>query len=257
MYKLNCKTKDFVLYCGDIHGKYDVIPDFLKKYGITNAAIIQAGDFGLGWGNKAKEERQMNHLSERLAVSNSQLFAMRGNHDRKDWFKEYFSTGYVHLIPDYTVLNINEQNILFIGGAVSVDRSNRKEWLKMMGIKWWLDKHNRKGIEAGWWEDEVVVYNTMVEEVTDIDVVVSHTAPSFSTPFRKTGISNYMMRDTLLVKDLDDERRLMTKIYKELTNNNNIRNWYYGHFHKSNTEMYMDTQFQLLDINEIVEHKIR
>lgn len=97
----------------------------------------------------------------------------------------------------------------------------------------------------------------MVEEILDINVVVTHTAPSFSTPYNKSGIENYLIRDKELSGDLNGERQLMTKIYESLSKNNNIRNWYYGHFHRSNTEMHLDTQFQLLDINEIVEHKIR
>lgn len=253
---LNSNNKDFVLICGDTHDNNKVIPDFLKKYEIINAAIFHVGDFGIGWDSKEKEHRKLKFLSERLAISNSHLFVSRGNHDDPIWFKEYFSTGYIHLLPDYSIITLNGQNFLTIGGATSVDRSNRKEWLKMMGIKWWLNKKTRKGLNRGWWKDEVVVYNDMVETVKNIDVVISHTAPSFSTPYLKDGVMHFALNDSTLIKNLYDERQLMSKIYDKLSENNHIKNWYYGHFHKSNVEMHLNTKFQLLDIDEIVEHRI-
>lgn len=251
---LNCRSSDYVLFCGDTHDDNDIIPAFLKKYGITNASIFHVGDYGIGWETKEKEERKLLQLGKRLANSNSQLFVMRGNHDDPSWFKEYYSNGNVHLLPDYTVININGLNILCIGGAVSVDRTNKKEYLKKMNIKWWKNKTTRKGLSTGWWEDEIVVYNDIVKTIKDIDIVMTHTAPSFSTPYLKGGVYTWIENDKLLLKDLDDERQLMTKIYQELAENNNIKNWYYGHYHSSNTEYQFDTKFQLLNINEIVEH---
>ena len=241
MSTLNIPDKDLVLVCGDIHGDYDIIPNYLKKHGLKNVAIIQLGDFGIGWERKDKEIKKLMYLNSRLAISNSHIFAIRGNHDDPYWFLEYFSTGYVHLIPDYTILNMNKHNFLCIGGAVSIDRTDRKAYFKGKGI--------------GWWKDEIISYNNMTETVKDIDIIISHTSPSFTAPLEKHNLDYWFLNDETLSDDIDIERNTMTKIYNNLNKNNDIKYWYYGHFHFNNTEMINNTIFKLLNVNEITEHK--
>jgi predicted phosphodiesterase len=241
MIKFQQIYSDIVLFLGDIHGEYDIVPNFLKKYEITDAVIIQVGDFGIGYETKHKDEKKLMYLNKRLAIFNSKLFVIRGNHDDPSWFKEYFSLGYVNLLPDYSILNINGFNYLGIGGAVSVDRTDRKPYITGKGV--------------GWWKDEVVNFDEdKIKSLNDIDVVFSHTAPDFAFPQIKTGVEYWTNRDDKLLNDLTTERNMMNKIYKEISLNNNISHWYYGHFHKSNNMKHLNTNFVLLDINEFVEH---
>ena len=44
-----------ILYLGDIHGNFRLINEYVKLYGITNAHIIQVGDYGVGFAPLAKE----------------------------------------------------------------------------------------------------------------------------------------------------------------------------------------------------------
>lgn len=75
-------------------------------------------------------------------------------------------------IPDYTILQACNHNILCVGGAISIDRQMRLQWMDI-----------RPEREA-YWIDEAPVYNPMAldslsEQGVKIDTVVSHTAPSF------------------------------------------------------------------------------
>ena len=37
-----------ILYLGDIHGNFNLINQYLKRFDIKDAYIIQVGDFGVG-----------------------------------------------------------------------------------------------------------------------------------------------------------------------------------------------------------------
>jgi hypothetical protein len=228
-----------VLICGDIHGDFDVIPDYIKKHELSNVIVLQCGDFGIGFANKYKEIKRLEYLSKRLDCYNSKLFVLRGNHDDPSYFTsgEYNITDNVVLLKDYQVFNINGFNYLPIGGGISIDRTNRWKW------------------KSGYWKDEIINYSFIVEELTDINVVLSHSAPSFVSPLLKDNINYWIARDENLNNDLNLERNTLTKIYENLVKNNNISHWYYGHFHFSNIEYYNKTKFHLLNINEIIEHK--
>lgn len=255
---INLNTKDYILFCGDTHDENNIILNFLKKHQISNSVIFHVGDYGIGWRTKHKELRVLNNINERLKSKNNHLIVSRGNHDDPEYFKNHTKLSNIQLIPDYSIINVNEINILNIGGAISVDRIYRKQYLKYKNIKW--DKYGkefRKNISTGWWVNENVSFNNIINEINNIDVVISHTAPSFVQPYRKNVISEISLIDLTLAYDLTKERELLSDIYNKLIVNNNIKNWYYGHFHFSNTEYYNQTKFQLLNINEIVEHKIK
>lgn len=228
-----------VLICGDIHGDLDVIPDYIKKHELNNVIVIQCGDFGIGFTNKYKEIKRLKYLSKRLGCYNSKVYVLRGNHDDPSYFMngEYNITDNVILLKDYQVFNIDGFNYLPIGGGISIDRTNRWQW------------------KTGYWKDEIINYNSIVENLTDIDIVISHSAPSIVYPIIKDNLTYWLAKDTNLERDINLERDTLTKIYENLIKNNNISHWYYGHFHYSYVEYHNNTKFRLLDINEIIEHK--
>ena len=43
------ENKMRILYLGDIHGSFNLIHQYVKKYDIKDAHIIQVGDFGVGF----------------------------------------------------------------------------------------------------------------------------------------------------------------------------------------------------------------
>ena len=104
-------------FIGDVHGKF---------MGYMNLCIdspnptIQIGDFGLGFSKPMDE-----WVQEWMRDNDGHEF-IRGNHDNPTKCKN--TAGY---IPDGTV----KDNMMFIGGAWSIDRAWRTE-----GLDWWNDE---------------------------------------------------------------------------------------------------------------------
>lgn len=237
------KKYDFLLFCGDIHGNIDVIPNFLKKNKLDNVAICQCGDFGIGWDNPHKTERVMNYLNDRLKIYNSDLFVVRGNHDNPQFYDGNYNKSNLFLLKDYTVININGINILALGGAISVDRTERKAYWNKSIVGYWKDENFNLNIE-------------ILKTMQNIDIVFSHCAPNFCFPIVKQNIEKFLLRDKELKNELETERNNFNTAYEILKENNNIKSWYYGHFHKSYVDYKDDTKFTLLDINELKEYRI-
>lgn len=235
------KIYDFLLFCGDIHGEINVIPDFIKHYDIKNAAIFQLGDFGIGFETKEKENKRLKYLNERLKRSDSDLFVIRGNHDDPSYFTSNQEYNNLLLLKDYEVICINGWNILGIGGATSIDRTNRRNYWYKKGRDYWKD-------------EEIVLKEDILKEMYDIDIVCTHSAPNFCPPFTKDNIHEWIKRDSELSSDIAVERHNLTMIYEILSKNNNISDWYYGHFHFNQKTHIGNTTFHALDINKIEEN---
>lgn len=240
-----CETKiyDNILYVGDVHGDHNIIPNFLKANQLSNCAIIQLGDFGIGFESEHNENKRMLYLNNRLKVYNSDLYVLSGNHDDPAYFRNEYNQSNLYLLKHYTVLTFNNViNILFIGGATSVDRTTRRGY-------WDPSKTH------DYWKDEVlVVDNEKLAEIKDIDIVCTHTSPDFVFPLSKGGIKHYLHADSELENDLNVERANMTHIFNTLVGNGNkIKSWYYAHFHNSKTDYINYVKFCLVNVNEVVE----
>lgn len=102
-----------------------------------------------------------------------------------------------------------------------------------------------------YWENEAPVYQSKVNE--KIDIICSHSAPSFCFPaFKGSFVLNWAEYDKELLSDLDKERAVFDAIYEDYKDT--LTHWYYGHFHKSNYEVINNIKFRLLNIGEIYQH---
>jgi UDP-2,3-diacylglucosamine pyrophosphatase LpxH len=235
--------KKYVL--GDIHGYWSVILQHLNHVDETETCYIQVGDFGIGFDDLEKEVDKLLRLNARLVEYNSDLFIIRGNHDNPMWFnegdfkdiKEQLTN--IFFVPDYTVLNLDGENILFIGGAVSIDRVPRR-----------MDGPGRS-----WWSDEVVKFDfEKVKDFRDIDRVICHTAPDFCQPLKFNQlVYNFASQDDNLLEDLRNERANMTKMITEIMNNNKIKSFVYGHFHNTYRFYHNNCEFLGLNINQFMQ----
>ena len=250
--------KQRVFYLGDIHGNFNIINQYVKLYGIKDAHIIQVGDFGVGFKTVEKETRMLEMFHDILVKNNVHVWAIRGNHDYKPHFdNDPFGFTNIHLIPDYTVLELGGKRILCIGGAISVDRKYRYTKAQRAGN---FDNQTL-GVES-WWPDELFTLDRdKLGEFRDIDIVVTHTAPDYCFPDNKFGVGAFVegiirdIGDTELKTDLLVERNQVTDAFTILRMNNNITHHYYGHFHKSDTlEMY-GIKHRLLNVNELWEER--
>ncbi len=246
-----------ILYLGDIHGNFGLINQYIKLYKIKNAHIIQVGDYGVGFSTLKKERAMLEMFHKILVKNNIYVWAIRGNHDFKPYFdKDPFNFSNIRLVKDYTVLNLADKNILFIGGAVSVDRMMRKTQAQIDNVYQYGD------IPTGeqWWRDEVFVLDRdKLGEMRDINIVVTHTAPTYCPPDNTFGFGPFVdglaKKDPELKTDLLVERQMLSDAFQILKLNNNIENHYYGHFHRSETLDIYGTKHRLLGVGELFEER--
>jgi DNA repair exonuclease SbcCD nuclease subunit len=247
------------MYLGDIHGNFNVIHQYVKMYDIKDAHIIQVGDFGVGFNTFAKEKRMIEAYHPLLVKNNVTVWAIRGNHDYKPYFdNDPFGFTNIKLVPDYTVLNLEGNKILCVGGAVSVDREFRYTKKQKLGIF----ENDTLGVES-WWPDELFVLDVdKVKDLKDINIVVTHTCPDYCPPDNSFGFGPFVENiirqtgDVDLKTDLLLERNQVTELFHILKlNGNNVEYNYYGHFHKSDTITMYGTKHRLLGVGELWEER--
>lgn len=251
----NDKVFDYLFVVGDTHGSNlqlanHLLPNVPKE---SKKAILHVGDFGMGFSSHAGELDNMAHLDRKLKKNNVWLYVIRGNHDNPAYFDSFnlkhqdmdkFDN--ITLIPDHTLLTLDfigaiQKNIYCLGGAVSVDRTNRTP-------------------SKGYWWNEIVPRLTEKELdkiPTDIDIVLTHTRPKGVFPISKDGIKGWMERDYNLEYDLDEELDRISEVFEVLY----IRNLkgfthFYGHMHMTNTEYIGNVKHRLLNIDELIEVKL-
>lgn len=221
------------LFIGDIHGNFVDICNKMDRIDLSDCNIVQVGDFGAFNANEKKIEA----LNEFLRNRNIKMYAIRGNHDDPFYFDGTVKMSNLELVPDYSVLELDGDRILCIGGAISVDRVERME----------------RGFH--YFRDEYIFFNPLIiESVTDINILVTHTAPDFCNPipnYSSDFIQTHAKNDINLISELYSERKMMTEIFETLSIKNNIERHFYGHFHNSYVETINGCAHRLLNIDEI------
>lgn len=112
-------------FIGDVHGKYDRYKTIMKNCKDS----IQIGDMGVGFRRSSStkgepSEFYPNPPYDVMKRGNHRF--IRGNHDNPGVCKNH-----TQCIPDGTI----EGNMMFIGGAWSIDRAYRTE-----NYDWWADE---------------------------------------------------------------------------------------------------------------------
>ncbi len=221
-----------IYFIGDIHGEFVPLTYALtKRYKLHDCSVIVCGDIGMGFYKLGYYIDTFKTMNKKLLACNIQLYMLRGNHDNPDYFnytpQELVNFSNIHLVQDYTVLHINNHNILCVGGAASIDKKFRTK-------------------DVDWWEFENVLPYEKID-YTDIDIVCTHCAPMFCNPSYKR-IS--WMDDELDAKSRADRNQL-AKMYFDLIELNELHYWFYGHYHDS----YMcELSNNPLDFAEIDKH---
>lgn len=239
-----------LLFLGDIHGNFKLIKHYVKSYDITNADIIQVGDFGVGFKKFDRDLEELKRVNDAIAVNDVTVYAIRGNHDYKPYFdNDPFNLTNIKLVKDYSVLNLSSKKILLMGGAISVDRVERIEEYRSGRYKY-----------KSWWGDESFELEIdKLKNVKDVDIVVTHSAPEFCHPINTEGfgffVNSKAKNDEYLKTDLLTERKLITDAFDIIQENNNITHHYYGHFHTSNKIEIDGVNHRLLNIGELWEER--
>lgn len=153
---------------GDIHGNFKFlkskVTELVKEHG--EIPIIQVGDFGFWPG-----------LREQYTPPPSSVLFIDGNHDDCEaliglppfeWEKPVELWPNAIYVPRATVLVVDGKNVLFMGGAKSVDRQYRR---KRIGVNSWTEEEvirSRDYLQAS--------LNTAEKK---IDLMVTHTPPQW------------------------------------------------------------------------------
>jgi UDP-2,3-diacylglucosamine pyrophosphatase LpxH len=248
----NIMRQLFIL--GDIHNRWDILKIEIEEYNIRNADIIHVGDGGFGFYPRRLMHEHLTKQNDYFKERGIVLYNVRGNHDNPNWFLppakmlaffraedkaqpawkmedlhyiyEYIApityalliTTYSNLkfVQDYSVLELSGHKILCIGGAISIDRMMLQEGTK-------------------YFKNELLVYKpAKLKKLRDIDIVVTHTTPAFIPPLKQESsdlVMQFTKHDTKLLPELKEERVIMSQIYEDISKNNKIDKWFYGHFH--------------------------
>ena len=224
------------VYLGDIHGKYNIIKGWINRNkDLTNCNIIQCGDFGIGF-NPNQENHELKLLNNKLKNYGHNVFVVRGNHDNPEYFDGNHDYENIKFVPDYTVLNLNGFNHLFVGGAISIDRT-----LRSQGFDYWFNERFNY--------DEI-----KTSHIKNVEILVTHSCMTFNKPvLLESHVFEFAKKDYSLIEELQLERKEIDKFWNNLILNNEIKYHFYGHFHFHNHELINNTKHILLDINEFFE----
>jgi predicted phosphodiesterase len=213
---------------GDIHGKWDQLFLKIKASEIRNFTLIGVGDLGVGFLDADKQARQFDYINSFFGGKGIDFIGIRGNHDDPSYFNSSIDRSNFKLLPDYTSLTLNDKEFLFVGGAVSIDRKIRKE-----GVSYWTD-------------EKFVLDHSKIKRC---DVLVTHSAPTWSGPFDKSGISGWCDRDETLWDECLQERKDHDVLIKLC----GASRHYCGHFHTSSSVDFDRCISTILDELEVKE----
>lgn len=212
-------SKD-ILVLGDIHGRFEELNKMLDTL-TEDCVILVCGDFGY-----FPYINSIPKLST-LRVKSHKIYFCPGNHEDWDSLDKITTSpkiteieNNVFYCPFGSTLQIEQYNILFCGGAESVDwkvRTPGYDWFPQEGISY---------------RD---MSNLPCPEEFNVNVVISHTCPYFCLPYLYLP---FLHDQSISDKCLED----VFQIYQPVR-------WYFGHFHRPVLFEYQQTVFHSL--NEI------
>lgn len=189
----------FTRYIGDIHGKIE------QYYSIIQCEhpTIQVGDFGYGF--KPMPEF---HLKDRF---------IRGNHDSPEICKT---------IPNYIPDGSFDNETMFVGGALSIDKHYRIE-----GVSWW--------------RDEELSYSELVSIIDNYaaynpEIMVTHECPE--------SIAGILMGNSKL-----NIPSITRNAFENMFQLHQPKLWIFGHWHQSFNQVVNNTRFICLNELEYID----
>ncbi len=205
---------------GDVHRNFERIFEFTKKYQTTlDDYLIILGDVGINYYLDSSDR----NLKEELKNLSINLLCIQGNHEERpnniNSYKTikmfdgdvFIEKKYPNLIflKDGEIYNINNQKILVIGGAYSID----KEYRLRYGYHYFKDEQ-----PCDKTKDKVM---DLINKDNNIDIVLTHTCPYKYEPVEAfyNGIDQSKVdKSTEYFLDQVEEKL-------------NYKKWYCGHFH--------------------------
>lgn len=198
-----------VLIVGDVHGNFDSLRTLIQYYRelIGIEYCIVCGDYGI-WTDFKKDQIPLSYNTN----YGIPVYFCDGNHENHAELDKY-ERGEIHQLTDWlhfcafgSVLELNGTNILFCGGADSIDKQLRTPYVS-------------------WWPTEVISLEDLdYLPNCSIDTVISHTCPS--------EIADVIMQShlqTIPGKSLDPSCSYLDRVLERYKPNE----WVFGHWHIS------------------------
>jgi len=213
---LSIKHKDDIIVIGDVHASQYDLNEIIKLH--NPSIILATGDYGY-WAN-IKFDNPFPYPKNKK----TKVFFCDGNHEyhpglikltknKKSPVKLHNNVFYM---PRGSVLKINNYNILFMGGADSIDKEYRT-------------------VGYDWFEEELITNNDMLNlpdsNSTNIDIVISHTCPIEFDPMIPYNDYRYQKYNDPSRKFLSD----ILHIYKP-------KQWFFGHWHTHISNKYTNSE---------------
>lgn len=224
----NFEGYNFLYICGDIHGEFKTLLYQIKNKGIVNAVILVAGDCGVGFEKATYYDQLYKYLERTLSKYNCLLILLRGNHDAPEYFQnKLINFPRMKTLPDYSIIQFKNRNILRVGGAISIDWSERLQAI-------WKAELKGRTVPKCYWDNEIPIFDEAIfaqlkSNSILIDTIVTHSAPSFCKPVNKSDIEHWFRVDKDLSEAIKQERKTMDAIYDHLkADKHPLSNWYYG-----------------------------
>lgn len=236
-----------MIFIGDIHGNFRKFLSDLKDKSYQNTTMIQVGDFGVGFRLLDKEYSLIDPINTYLKENNNILYVFRGNHDNPDYFENpKFEFSNIKFLKDFSIISVENKNILILGGAISIDRMTRKP-------------------EVTYWKGEEIPFiipdiKDIVPEGMVIDIVCTHSCPSFVWPTELNEVvKNFTKIDKSLEHELIHERKRLDLFYDKILEYNGYapKLWVYGHMHKTITTQIDTCKFQCCGIDYYFEEDLQ
>lgn len=193
---------------GDRHGLRERYAEIIAECDRS----VQVGDFGIGFGSPAEEQADLDFMK---SVGDHRF--IRGNHDDP---RQCQKTD--RWIPDGTI----EDDIMFIGGARSIDRAYR-----VAGVDWW------EGEECS--QKQLSHFIRLYEDVRP-RIMVTHDCPDTVASRLFNDLSPRLPSRTRWAFDM-----MLEQHRPDL--------WVFGHWHRSARQTIKGTDCICLDELEVVD----
>ena len=222
---------------GDTHGNWASLANFCDNY--TNFCIVHVGDAGIGFNHPLKEGHLLRKVNRKLHETNNEVIVIRGNHDCPKRFIGKWIEEEILFADDYHILEFKEKKIQLVGGAISIDRSERV-------------------VNLSWWANEEVKFKP--ERIEKVDILITHAAPT-NAGLQKADcndmVRHYHGIEASQGGDLFGELESEQKIIQQISDLSECKEHYFGHMHHSHyyTDPSNGRKYVCLNIDEFREIK--
>ena len=211
-----------IYFLGDIHTQTKFHRKLLE---LPPGDLYILGDVGFGFDPGC--DKGLYNAFKKLTDNGWEIYLIRGNHDNPVYWYENRNDGNdkVHFLKDNTIVEINGEKFLVVGGAVSIDKMYRKK-------------------DKNWWEDEEITlthydfYDKIKDEISGI---ISHTGPVPPT------INHHVLFSREIAEDVEREYMYISFLQKHLS----PKKWFHAHFHCHCKYNNNNCDYTCLDIEEI------